>query len=495
MDGSDSLCRGHSAGGVIVVAARTTRSLERPTYQRNLSLVQNLKILCATPRLRSRTHRDLRATLCAESLADASPKHACLFAPDSGEGVLVLNSFGCASAHKTAARKFAMPALAVVLMASGMSLEASLARADDKPPAPTKGQVNDAKTKLQQLSEQVGQTKAAVEAAENKLPGAEGDVKDAEAAAEKASAAVAVAQADVDKANQAVAAQQEQVQQVKTQINQLLVQVSKLARNAYIDGGQYQSLELILGASSPSDLANQRVAVTHTSHENSQAYNQLVAAKAALAQKLAELKQLQDQAQQRQQDAQDKADAAQAAAASAQNAKQSVVALINQRNSALAEVQTQLKEIRKTYEQLLAQYENAHQGSTRVPNAKNQPARSGQAVIDWALQWVGKGSMYDGLCLGFVDDAYGASSGRVGRAIDQWYRAKAAGYGHPGDRNPPVGAQVFWWTGNAARHIALYAGGGMVITTGGDGDRVAIVSMSYLDSWGPYIGWAPGYYG
>ena len=444
-----------------------------------------------------------------------------LFAPDSGEGVLVFNSFGCTGARKSL--RLAMPALAVVLMAAGLSVEASLARADDKPPAPTKGQVNDAKTQLQQLSEQVGQTKAAVEAAESKLPQAEGGVKDAEAAVGKANAAVTAAQAavataqaavdaaqaEVVKANQAVAAQQAQVDQVKTQIDQLLVQVSKLARSAYIDGGQYQSLELILGASTPSDLANQRVAVTRTSHENAQAYTQLMAAKATLAQKLAELKTLQDQVQQRKQDAQAKADDvqarandvqarandAQAAVAKAQGAKQAVVDLINQRNQALAQVQVQLKEIRTTYQKLLAQYENAHQGSTRVPSAKNQPMRSGQAVIDWALQWVGKGSMYDGLCLGFVDDAYGARSGRVGRAIDQWYRAKAAGYGHPGDRNPPVGAQVFWWTGNPARHIALYAGGGMVITTGGDGDRVAIVSMSYLDSWGPYIGWAPGYYG
>lgn len=390
-------------------------------------------------------------------------------------------------------RRFAVPALAVVLMAAGLPIGASLAAADEK--APTLQQVNDVKGKLKQLSAEVGKTKGLVEDAEKKLPGLEQNVQKASEVVGRANDQVIAAQAEVDKAVAAVKAQQVEIEKVKAEVERLLIEVSKLARRSYIDGGQYQSLELIMGASEPSDLANQRVAVKRTSRENSKAYDQLMAAKAALAAKLAELKQLQEQTKQREAEAEAKAGAARAAQSRAEGAQQAVQDLLAQRNKALETVQVQLREIRETYKTMVAQYEAANGGSTKVPGAKRQPARSGQAVIDWALQWVGKGSMYDGLCLAFVDDAYGASSGRVGTAIGQWYRAKDAGHGHPGDRTPPVGAQVFWWSGNPARHIALYAGGGMVITTGGDGDRVAILSMEDMDAWGPYIGWAPGYYG
>ena len=43
--------------------------------------------------------------------------------------------------------------------------------------------------------------------------------------------------------------------------------------------------------------------------------------------------------------------------------------------------------------------------------------------------------------------------------------------------------------------MALYAGGGMVLTTGAEGGRVGLVTMQHLDSYGPYLGWAEAYYG
>ena len=58
----------------------------------------------------------------------------------------------------------------------------------------------------------------------------------------------------------------------------------------------------------------------------------------------------------------------------------------------------------------------------------------------------------------------------------------------------PVGAQMFWWSGNAARHIAMYAGGGMVLTTGAFGGRVGLRTQEDMDGWGPYLGWADAYY-
>ena len=55
------------------------------------------------------------------------------------------------------------------------------------------------------------------------------------------------------------------------------------------------------------------------------------------------------------------------------------------------------------------------------------------------------------LCLAFADDAYNPSGGRVGTAIAQWYRAKAAGYGH----------QV-----TATRQLAHRSSGGLAIQRG-----------------------------
>lgn len=128
----------------------------------------------------------------------------------------------------------------------------------------------------------------------------------------------------------------------------------------------------------------------------------------------------------------------------------------------------------------------------RTVGTAYSPKEAAARLVGWAKQ--GRGD-YAHLCLKLADDAYGGSE-RVGRAIDQWYRAKAAGYAHPKDKNPPIGAQLFWWTDNDARHIATYVGGGKVVTNvTSEGGAVKLLPASELDSWGPYIGWAEPYYG
>jgi hypothetical protein len=119
------------------------------------------------------------------------------------------------------------------------------------------------------------------------------------------------------------------------------------------------------------------------------------------------------------------------------------------------------------------------------------PKEAAARLVKWASAGTGG---YAHQCLRLADDAYGGSE-RVGRAIDQWYRAKAAGYAHPKDKNPPIGAQLFWWTNNDARHIATYVGGGKVVTNvTSEGGAVKLLPASELDTWGPYLGWAEPYY-
>ena len=62
----------------------------------------------------------------------------------------------------------------------------------------------------------------------------------------------------------------------------------------------------------------------------------------------------------------------------------------------------------------------------------------------------------------------------------------------PKDRHPPVGAQLFWWSQNDARHITTYIGGGKVVSNLGDGPQVK--PASYFDAYGPYL-WAEPHYG
>jgi cell wall-associated NlpC family hydrolase len=393
--------------------------------------------------------------------------------------------------------------VAASLITAGMqvpfTLNANASVQSANPPTPSLSEVKDAREKLQQQSAAIGKTKAAVEDAEARIPVAEKAVEKANAAATAAQEAVAAAREAVVTAQEQVAAQKEQVAAAQVVIDELLIEVSKLARRSYIQGGEYQTLEMIMGATDPSDFANQAVAVKRTSRANATTYERLVAAKQALKDQLAELKRLEDLIRQRQQEAEAKAAEAKRSQFAAQAAKQEVVDLANQLQAALDKAAAQLREIRTTYNEVLDRYQTAQErkagGSTVVKGVSNPTMRSGRQVVDWAMQFIGRGASYDHLCLGFVDDAYGVTSGRMPRAIDQWYRANKAGYGHPGDRTPPVGAQVFWMSDNPARHIGVYAGGGMVITTGGDGDRVAILSMGTMDAWGPYIGWAPGYYG
>lgn len=121
---------------------------------------------------------------------------------------------------------------------------------------------------------------------------------------------------------------------------------------------------------------------------------------------------------------------------------------------------------------------------------------SGVEAARRLVKWANEGrSGYAHKCLQLADDAYSPKGDRVDSAIAQWYRVKAAGVAHPKDKTPPVGAHLFWWTPNSARHIATYVGGGKVVTNvTGKGGAVEIMDAQELDSWGPYLGWAAPYY-
>jgi hypothetical protein len=119
--------------------------------------------------------------------------------------------------------------------------------------------------------------------------------------------------------------------------------------------------------------------------------------------------------------------------------------------------------------------------------AKEAAAR----LVSWARSGMGG---YHNQCLRLADDAYGVTGARTSTALAQWSRARAAGVGHPGGKDIPVGAQMFWRTDHPAGHIAVYVGNGKVVTNV-PGGAVEIMDWTEINEWGPYLGWANPYYG
>lgn len=358
-------------------------------------------------------------------------------------------------------------------------------------PADLQDDVNGAKHKLALAADQVEKAEKAAESAAAQLPKANKDLSDAEAAEQLALRAQDAASAEAQAARTAVAAQKVKVAQAQSRMDELKARIAAMARQNYIAGQENVELGLLLESESTAEFAEQLQAVQRISRGNAELFQEVTQLQAELGARLAELKSLEQLAATKEAEANDRAADAAASRHLAAAARESIQALIAQRQQKLDEALALRKQLKSEYEALQEQL-MAQAGLS----AATGTSRSAKEAVAWAMQWVGSGANYDGLCLGFVDDAYGVGSGRVGTAIGQWYRAKAAGKGHPGDRNPPVGAQVFWMTGNPARHIAIYAGGGMVISTGAvGGTRVGLVPMENLDAWGPYIGWAEPYYG
>ncbi len=129
--------------------------------------------------------------------------------------------------------------------------------------------------------------------------------------------------------------------------------------------------------------------------------------------------------------------------------------------------------------------------SMRTKGTRYSPTRAANRLEAWAKRGT---SGYHNQCLRLADNAYQPNGHRTSTALNQWQRAKKKGYGHSGNRKPPVGAQMFWRTSNPAGHIATYVGNGKAVTNM-PGGKVKKVNWKMMNSWGKYLGWAEPYYG
>jgi hypothetical protein len=115
-------------------------------------------------------------------------------------------------------------------------------------------------------------------------------------------------------------------------------------------------------------------------------------------------------------------------------------------------------------------------------------APSGQAALDNARQW---SSYPPGYCLKFCRAEAWRIGGLYGSAIDAWHGAV---HRHPGDRNPPVGAPMFYSGGTYGHIVVCGDDPGDDDIRGTDMPKSGQVSDGDMDwpvtNWGQtYLGW------
>lgn len=104
----------------------------------------------------------------------------------------------------------------------------------------------------------------------------------------------------------------------------------------------------------------------------------------------------------------------------------------------------------------------------------------------------------DGKCFNKCDHlagdiwGYEYASGYLSAAT-HWATAKRQGIARTNDREPPLGALLFWDTGRVFGHVATYIGNGMVVTNSG-GEYGSDIYIAYADAYETYgwkyLGWA-----
>ncbi|GAA1581186.1 hypothetical protein GCM10009789_38820 [Kribbella sancticallisti] len=145
--------------------------------------------------------------------------------------------------------------------------------------------------------------------------------------------------------------------------------------------------------------------------------------------------------------------------------------------------------------------------STEVASADcRKPADAGGALpgadvaIARAQRLVGRHGYYQ-LCARLAANIWGRPRAGYFSAAAQWRQMVATNNAHRGDRHPPTGALVFWETGGPYGHVAVYVGGGQIVSNDigdevpGEGG-VYLVDFGLIESkWGAmYLGWTPPIY-
>lgn len=115
-------------------------------------------------------------------------------------------------------------------------------------------------------------------------------------------------------------------------------------------------------------------------------------------------------------------------------------------------------------------------------------------AVSRGLSYVGHPPCADGVCDSQCDHlagvVWGYSSSGYESAKVHYYAMLAQGIAHPGDRNPPIGALLFW-DSDTYGHVAVYVGNGMIVSNWSgppNGKGVYLMPADRVHM--PYLGWS-----
>ncbi|MFC0627456.1 CHAP domain-containing protein [Kribbella deserti] len=121
-------------------------------------------------------------------------------------------------------------------------------------------------------------------------------------------------------------------------------------------------------------------------------------------------------------------------------------------------------------------------------------------AIARARALVGSRGYYQ-LCARLAANIWGRPRSGYYSAATQWQHMQAIGQAHPGDRNPPAGALLFWDTGGPYGHVAVYIGKGHIVSNDihdqhpGQGGVYLAELETIEGTWAAtYQGWSPPIY-
>lgn len=131
-----------------------------------------------------------------------------------------------------------------------------------------------------------------------------------------------------------------------------------------------------------------------------------------------------------------------------------------------------------------------------LPTSDRALPGAGLAVAR-ARALVGSHGYYQ-LCARLAANIWGRLRAGYISAATQWNHMQLTGHAHLGDRNPPIGALLFWSTEGPYGHVAVYVGDGRIVSNdisddfSGEGG-VYLVEVDAIERrWGAtYLGWAP----
>ncbi len=233
--------------------------------------------------------------------------------------------------------------------------EGAAARAGNRADAPIDQQVNQADDDLASASKAVNAARDALAKVAAQLPGAQAKLAAANAALAAATGTKQRAQAAAVAADAAVAAANAQVAAVQVEVDALKVRISAMARRAYISGGGFAELQILLTSSDPAAFGDALQAIRRNARGNNDALAAAAEARIRLAARLTEVQQLRVAAENERDRALREAAAADAVAVGASAAQQEVASLISTRTAAVATARAHRRAVKRMYDALRAE--------------------------------------------------------------------------------------------------------------------------------------------